>query len=173
MVRKHKVDLLLLQETKICRDVENVIFNVWGSRGCEWEWVPSDGASGGLIAIWRESSLGKLDAMKSPRALCNKFISLVDNFSWSVANIYRPNEEQERWGFCYILSTLHASWDVPWCFGGDFNMIGFAHERRGGRVVHRSMERFSRFIKDNELIDLPLKFTWSNNQVSAMFNRID
>ena len=50
--RTHKVDLLLPQETKIHSDVESIIFSVWGSR-CGWDWMPSDGASGGLISIWK------------------------------------------------------------------------------------------------------------------------
>lgn len=39
-----------------------------------------------------------------------------------------------------------------------------------------SMARFSNFIVDNELIDLPLvgrKFTWTNNQAMAAMSRID
>lgn len=55
-------------------------------------------------------------------------------------------------------------------------MIRFPHEKKRGRYVSQSMARFSDFIVDNELIDLPLvgrKFTWTNNQAMAAMSRID
>ena len=39
LVRTHKVDLLLLQETKIHFDVESIAFSVGGSRKCGWDCV--------------------------------------------------------------------------------------------------------------------------------------
>lgn len=42
--------------------------------------------------------------------------------------------------------------------------------------MYQSMEKFSLFIEDNELIDLPpsgAKFTWPNNQEGATLSRID
>lgn len=51
---KHKVDVLLLRETKVASDIQNVIQDVWGSPRCAWDWVASVGASRGLISIWKE-----------------------------------------------------------------------------------------------------------------------
>lgn len=46
-------------------------------------------------------------------------------------------------------------------------MVRFSYEKKKGyRLMTCSMERFSEFIDDNELVDLPLfgsKYTWSNN----------
>ena len=63
MLRQHKADVLLLQETKISCDVENVIFDVWGARNCGWAWVPTERTSGGLISIWNEDKLQGIIAM--------------------------------------------------------------------------------------------------------------
>lgn len=54
MVRKHRVEVLLLQETKVSKDMKRIICNIWGTRRGGWQWVPSEGASGGLICIWNE-----------------------------------------------------------------------------------------------------------------------
>lgn len=81
MVRQHRADLLLLQETKISRDVETVIFYVWGARNCGWDWVPSEGTSGGLISIWNEDKLLGISAIKSPRVLAIKFKNSLMTFS--------------------------------------------------------------------------------------------
>lgn len=96
LIKANKVDLLLLQETKIHSDIESVIFSVWGSRRCVWEWVPSDGASGGLIAIWNENCMRKNDVFKSHRLLAIKFQTISDDFRWVVPNINGPNEEVDR-----------------------------------------------------------------------------
>lgn len=40
LVKKQKIGLLLLQETKISKDIDRVIKEIWGSQGCKWEWVP-------------------------------------------------------------------------------------------------------------------------------------
>lgn len=73
LARLHKVDLLCLKETKIHKDLESIVFDVWGSRRCSWEWVPSEGASGILISIWNDESLRREEDFSSPRVLAIKF----------------------------------------------------------------------------------------------------
>ena len=51
MVKKHKVDVLLLQETKVGYDIHSVIRDIWGNKRCAWDWVPAVGTLGGLINI--------------------------------------------------------------------------------------------------------------------------
>lgn len=82
--------------------------------------MPSVDALGGLIYIWSEESLRKVNVLKSPRALFINFVSLINNFHWAMANIYGPNEDQERRDFWSLLFSIHDSWGVPWCFGGDY-----------------------------------------------------
>lgn len=48
------MDVLLLRETKVASDIQNVIQDGWGSPRCAWDWVASVGASRGLISIWKE-----------------------------------------------------------------------------------------------------------------------
>eukprot|EP00268_Persea_americana_P023148 TRINITY_DN2282_c1_g2_i1.p1 TRINITY_DN2282_c1_g2~~TRINITY_DN2282_c1_g2_i1.p1 ORF type:complete len:187 (+),score=25.94 TRINITY_DN2282_c1_g2_i1:3182-3742(+) len=155
MVRQHKADLLLLQETKIARDVENVIFEVSVARNCGLDWVPSEGSSGGLISIWNNENPQGISAMKTPRVLAIKFQNRLDDILRASANVYGPNVDGERSPFWAHLSSLLLHWAIPWCLGGDFDLIRFPHEKKIGRYVSRSMARFSNFIVDNKLIDLP------------------
>lgn len=71
---------------------------------------------------------------------------------------------------------INFRWAVTWCSGGDFNVIRYPHEKKGGRRITPSMEKFSDFINGNELIDLPLvgrKYRWSNNTERAAMSRLD
>ncbi|XP_071921800.1 uncharacterized protein [Coffea arabica] len=57
---------------------------------------------------------------------------------------------------------------LPWCIGGDFNVILAPHEKRGGRpfVIAEGME-FMSFMEDAGVFDVGFSgasFTWSNNR---------
>ncbi|XVF47834.1 hypothetical protein PTKIN_Ptkin03bG0142700 [Pterospermum kingtungense] len=46
--------------------------------------------------------------------------------------------------------------EVPWCLGGDFNIVRCVEEKIGLSYNQRAMECFSEFIEGLGLIDLPL-----------------
>jgi len=66
------------------------------------------------------------------------------------------------------------SWcDLPWCLGGDFNIICFPSERLGAVSYTWDMHGFSMFISLHGLIDIPMEgglYTWSNTSFAS---RID
>lgn len=82
MVKSRKINVMLLQEIKIHKDIDSSILGVQGSRTCDWECVSSDGASGGLVMIRNGE-------------LVVKFQSLHYNLCWEVACIYGLNEEAD------------------------------------------------------------------------------
>lgn len=114
--------------------------------------------------------------LKSQRILAVKLRNFRDDFVWVMANVYGPIEDRERESFSNALSGVSAQWSVLCCYGGDFNIIRYPHEKKRGRYISSSMARFSEFINDHELVDLLLigrGFTWSNNQERVAMSRID
>lgn len=57
---------------------------------------------------------------------------------------------------------------LPWCIGGDFNVIVDAHEKRGGRPFSMSEGfEFLTFMEEAEIFDAGFSgssFTWCNNR---------
>ena len=65
---------------------------------------------------------------------------------------------------------------MPWCLGGDFNVVRFPLERSGSSPFTFAMIDFLDFISEQGLIDLPLEggtFTWSNSREVASHPRLD
>ena len=69
-----------------------------------------------------------------------------------------------------------SSWDIPWCLGGDFNVIRFPLERSPEGRSSWAMRELSSFIDSCNLIDHPLegeRYTWSSHEGDLVLSRID
>lgn len=65
---------------------------------------------------------------------------------------------------------------MPWVVGGDFNIIRFSLEKKGGCPLSADMRNFSDWITQHELIDLPMGgslYTWTNKQQVPVMCRLD
>ena len=72
------------------------------------------------------------------------------------------------------LSGVSSWWGVPWCVGGDFNVVRYPSERLGSDRISSDMRDFLEFIFCMGLVDLPLEggsVTWSNSQSRSRLDR--
>ena len=68
------------------------------------------------------------------------------------------------------LTGLISWWDLPWCLGGDFNIISFPSERLGIASFSWAMFGFSDFISLHGLMDISMAgglYTWSNSSLAS------
>jgi hypothetical protein len=115
----------------------------------------------------------KLDTEVGECVVACSFKNVLDDFEWAFAGVYGPNGDLDRRYLWDELTGLMSLWDLPWCIGGDFNVIRFPSERSGGRRISAAMREFSDFIFEKGLMDLPLTgglCTWSNTR---SWSRID
>ena len=75
-----------------------------------------------------------------------KFKSVVDQFGWAFAGVYGPNSVRDRRLLREELFGLRNWWNIPWCVGGDFNVVRFPSECTGSTVFIAAMHDFSDFI---------------------------
>ena len=102
-----------------------------------------------------------------------KFKNVGDQFEWAFIGIYGPNSNKKRKKMWEKLIRLISWWDLPWCLGGDFNIICFPSKRVGVVSYTRAMNEFSDFISLHGLMDIPMKgglYTLSNTSFTS---RID
>ena len=50
-IRTNKIDLCLLQETKVNTIYDSLIKSLWGDKDMDWTSKSSDGLSGGILII--------------------------------------------------------------------------------------------------------------------------
>ena len=169
-------DVVCLQETK------NSHFDLAFIKSCcpssfdEFAYVPSNGASGGLIIIWKSSVFIGLVRHCQPFALSVHFTAKQDALSWTLINIYGPCNGDLRDAFVEWLYDLAIPDDENWLIAGDFNFIRSPTNRNkpGGNVD--DMLLFNDIVRAQHLTELPIKgrsFTWSNMQQDPLLEQLD
>ena len=101
---------------------------------------------------------------------------MVDQFVWAFTGVYGPNMDNACRLLWDELAGVSQWWGVPWCVGGDFNVVRFPFERSGSASFCTVITDFSDFISEIGLLDIPLqggRFTWSNNREHNSSSRID
>ncbi|KAK1277142.1 hypothetical protein QJS04_geneDACA020839 [Acorus gramineus] len=85
-----------------------------------------------------------------------------------LSGVYGPHDDSEREALWSELSMIRTTWDVPWCVVGDFNVTRFASDRNREAPNTTAMHRFSEWIDNEGLLDLPLSnqaFTWNIEEI--------
>ena len=61
LLRNWKVDTVCFQETKVDFISNNFVRSLWGCLYVEWCYVPSRGASGGILVLWDRRVVTKVE----------------------------------------------------------------------------------------------------------------
>ena len=83
------------------------------------------GASGGVLLMWDNRVVDKVEEAVGRFSVSCKFKNVVDHFVWAFTGVYGPNSDRDRSFLWEELAGLRSWWDVPWCVGGDFNVVRF------------------------------------------------
>ena len=61
-LRKWKVDVVCLQETKLDKVDGRVISNIWGNRFVGWEVLNAVNTAGGVLLLWDKRVVDRVDS---------------------------------------------------------------------------------------------------------------
>ena len=123
---------------------------------CKGEFVGSDGASGGLISLWDDNFFMLEDKIMAQRYVLLVGVIKTLNFKCGFENVYAPNDDRERQIFWEDFDNVIKGIEIPWCLGGDFNVVRMTREKIGAVYNQAAMTDFSNFIEEVGLMDLPL-----------------
>ncbi|XP_020696749.1 uncharacterized protein LOC110109882 [Dendrobium catenatum] len=148
--------------------------------GPDWDFfhVPSEGLSGGLIALWK-ANLVRFQIVE----FCSQFIignlDIPNKGIWRIASIYGNKDSYKRRRNWERLE-VYSSKDLAMVLGGDFNCILSKDDKRGGKRFlfaprPKEMKSFLALNDFDEVDFVGSKFTWSNNKkgVDRILERID
>ncbi|XP_050277756.1 uncharacterized protein LOC126719218 [Quercus robur] len=174
LLRAWRPDIVYLQETKLEWITRGVVKSIWSCPYVNWLYLGSEGASGGIVLMWDRRAMEKVEEAVGRFSVSCRFKNIGDQFAWAFIGLYGPNSNKRRRKMWEELIGLISWWDVPWCLGGDFNIIRFPSERLGATTSTRAMYEFSDFISLYGLMDILMEgglYTWSNNSSASRIDR--
>jgi hypothetical protein len=132
LLKLWKADIVCLQETKLELVTKGLVRNIWGIHHVDWLYLGSMGASGGILLMWDSRVVEKIDDAVGNFSVSCKFRSVVNQTEWAFSGVYGPQTDRERLIMWYELAGISSWWDVPWCIGGDLNVVRFLAEKLRG-----------------------------------------
>lgn len=168
--------IICLQETKRETIDLHYIRNFCPKRFSNFEYLPSVGASGGLLIAWNESIFSGQLEFSNEFSISVKLSSVHNNESWYLTNVYGPCESARKTAFINWFQNISMPDDVDWLVLGDFNYIRYPDNRNKEGGSFSDMNDFNAAISALALVEIPLKdrvYTWSNMQHAPLLEKLD
>ncbi|XP_058766616.1 uncharacterized protein LOC131640222 [Vicia villosa] len=164
IISRGKADIFLLQETKLKSYSIGLANSFWSTESIGFLASDSEGLSGGLLILWKDSVCVVVHSFRGSGYLGVKV--RWNNLFYYIVNIYSPCSVSLKcvlWSKLLSLKSVFS--DGEWLIVGDFNNIKNKEERVGRNVggMRSEWSDFEGFIKDIGLVDIPCKgkrFTW-------------
>ena len=109
--------------------------------------MPSHGASGGIITIWKSSMFTGSVLFSDHFALVVNFTSTQSRQTWTLANIYGPCTGDDRITYTNWLYELDIPTTQDWLLLGDFNYIRAPDDRNKPGGSTQDMFTFNDIIR--------------------------
>jgi len=164
-IEESSCSIICIQETK--RDSFDTPFvrKFAPRRFDNFDFIPSIGASGGILVMWNSSHFTGVVLERKQYALTIQFTSVHNLDSWKLSTVYGPCQEPLRSEFVNWMKEQEIQDHDNWIFLGDFNFYRSLEDKNkpGGNLQDTLI--FNDVIGQLGLVELPLKgrsFTWSN-----------
>lgn len=142
----------------------------------KWCWLPSLGASGGILVGVNEDKFVILNTFIGVFTVTVHLKTKMDDFEWLCTFVYGPVLARKRRDFLKELSDYTSVGVNAWVLCGDFNMVRRRDERIGPSYNHIISNRFNKIISDLNLLEFSLQdrqFTWARSPTSRSLALLD
>ncbi|XP_058760823.1 uncharacterized protein LOC131634151 [Vicia villosa] len=147
-IQRDLVDIAFIQETKL-RDLQyHYVKEMWDDDMVEWSHLDADGASGGILIMWRKDFFKLIYNFRG-----GGFLEICverENRRIYFVNIYASCDHKVRLkSWRRLVELKRRSNAGSWCIGGDFNLITSLDERVGERDVSDHAPIWIKYNKRN------------------------
>jgi exonuclease III len=175
LVDSSQVDVVCFQETKMQNITRRNILSMLGADFPDYVYLPSVGASGGILIAWRRH-IGHTEQRKLHNHSVSVQFCKAGGQAWWLTCVYGPQGEGEKIQFLQELRDIRNACDGTWMVAGDFNLIYCSVDKNNSNINRVMMGRFRQTINDLALKEIPLhgrKYTWSNQQANPVLVKLD
>lgn len=109
-----------------------------------FDFVPSVGASGGILVVWNSSVFQGVTLEKHSFGITLSFTSCHNSDFWKMTTVYGPCTEPERSNFLTWFRGHTISDTENWIFLGDFNFYRSLNDRNRPGGQHAGHPCFQR-----------------------------
>jgi exonuclease III len=151
------------------------ILQLLGPEFSNYAYLPSVGASRGILMAWRDRLTSLSNSMLGSHSISVQFCS-AEGQHWRLTCVYGPQGNEAKIQFLQELRDVRQACSGPWLLAGDFNLILHEEDKNNPNVHRAMMGRFRRCINDLALKEIQLhghKFTWSNGQTNPTLVKLD
>jgi len=141
-----------------------------------FEFLPSVGASGGILVAWKSTAFWGNLIFSNRFALSVEFTSKLNNETWLLTTVYSPCTPHGKREFLDWFREIEMPQDVDWLVVGDFNLLRKPMDRNREGADLNNFFLFNEAINKLDLIELTLhgrQFTWTNKQFPPLLERLD
>jgi hypothetical protein len=99
-----------------------------------------------MLLMWDKRVVEKKEECLGRYYMACSLQNMGDNFIWAFGGVYGPNDDAKMRVLWEELAGLRTRWVLPWCLGGDFNIVRFPSERSNDSSYSFGMMDFLDFI---------------------------
>ncbi|XP_061368621.1 uncharacterized protein LOC133311578 [Gastrolobium bilobum] len=176
-VRKHRVDIVILLETRISGPKAQNVIKKLGFKNFLVE--EARGYAGGIWALWNQPNF-TIHRLEQSHQVIHMKIEWNNKETFILSAVYASPQLDQRAILWEDLRNFSNSTRDPWLIAGDFNDIIGAHEKKGGAPVDQARcLSFAKAVDDCKLLDLGADgpyFTWKGPKfahLDRVFKRLD
>ncbi|XP_021986412.1 uncharacterized protein LOC110882783 [Helianthus annuus] len=152
-----------MQETQVSNLESFTVGKYWGHADMDWDWVDSNGRSGGLVSVWDPKVFFKQSVIKHDSFLVVSGRLVGSDVRINVANIYASRDFSKRRALWEDLRRVKEGSNGVWIMVGDFNEVREEGDRMLSRFDSFGASLFNMFIAETGMFEYQMggyKFTF-------------
>lgn len=95
VICSNKIDVLMIQETKVSSVHDSLVKEVWGTSPAKWCCGDAVGSVGGILVVWSSRSFLFKDRWVGTFVILVLLEDLTNNSVWLVSSVYGPNNSRK------------------------------------------------------------------------------
>jgi len=138
--------------------------------------LPSVGASGGILVAWKSSVFTGFEIFQNKFALSVEFTLVHNNDPWILTSVYGPCDADGKETFMSWFENIQMPDDFDWLVVGDFNLYRKLEDRNRPGGDFSNMMMFNSAISALGVVEIAVhgrKFIWTNKQHPPLMERLD